>query len=92
MDDLGSVLEEVQDEHKWFELGLALRLAAPCLNRIKSSYTEVGDRMLNMLQAWLKMEGNVTQPSWRELVRALQTRSVNNSALARSIARAHPCI
>ena len=92
VDDLACVLEEVQDEHRWFELGLALGLAAPRLNRIKCSHTEVDDRMLDVLQAWLKMEGSVARPSWREMVRALQTRSMNSSALARSIARAHPLI
>ena len=92
MDDLACVLEEVQDEHRWFELGLALGLAVQRLNRIKCSYAELEDRMLNMLQAWLRMERNVTQPSWREMVRALQSRSVNNSVLARSIAHAHPSI
>ena len=91
MDDLACVLEEVQDEHRWFELGLALGLAVPRLNRIECSYTKLEDRMLNMLQAWLRRERNVTHPSWREMVRALQSRSVNNDALAMSIAQAHRC-
>ena len=92
VDDLVYVLEAVRDEHMWFELGLALGLVSPRLDEIKHSCTELGECRLRMLQAWLKMEQNVTHPSWREMVKALQSRSVNNNVLAMSIAHAHPCV
>lgn len=91
MDNLVDVLEAVQDETNWFDLGLVLRLAQPQLKEIRQNYREnVSDCRREMLSSWLRKEPKVTHPSWKTLTEALQTKLVGNSSLADIIAKAHP--
>ena len=74
----------------WFNLGVALGLSSGTLKAIESNYPKDTHRCLTeMVIAWLQMKDN-SQPSWRSLVSALSSPSVNRIELATMIAAEHP--
>lgn len=83
------MLEAIRYETHWHDLGLALKLPAPLLDEIQSSYRgQITDCRKEMLKLWLTQRGS-TRPSWRVLCQALRSTLVGNNSLANQIARKH---
>ena len=75
---------------KWFNLGLALRLPYNGLTPIESNFPRDSLRCLTeTIQIWLQSS---SCPSWRGLVSALRSPSVNRIDIANRIAKDHPYI
>ena len=76
IDDLFAVRAVLKNVIKWKDLGLALGLIFPTLQKIDSEkHGNVDDCMMEMLAAWLKQQDNVKQrgvPSWGVLQTALK--------------------
>ena len=71
---------------KWFHLGVALGLSADTLAQIACDHQgDACSRLTAMVIAWLQKKDNV-QPSWRELVVALNSSLVNRIDIATIIA------
>ena len=78
VDDLGCVLEEVQDiSELWYMLGFQLNVRKLNLDRIREQFIDPRDQLLEMLKLWLITNDN---PSWNTLTDAL--RSVGATKLA----------
>ena len=77
---------------KWKNIGLALRLTPDSLNTIGTK-ENVTDRLLEVLNQWLKKSYNVERfgdPSWKLLVKAVsEPAGGNDRALAEKIAQQH---
>ena len=73
--DLAHVKRFLKNVNDWQSLGLELGLIYPTLKRIKKEQQgDMKDCMMEMLEAWLQQQDNVSQvgaPSWRVLQRAL---------------------
>ena len=71
----------------WQSLGLELGLLYPTLKRIKKEqHGDISDCMMEMLEAWLQQQDNVTHkgvPSWSVLQTAL--RGIGENELASEI-------
>ena len=71
----------------WQSLGLELGLLYPTLKRIKKEqHGDINDCMMEMLEAWLQQQDNVTHkgvPSWSVLQTAL--RGIGENELASEI-------
>ena len=71
----------------WKDLGLALGLIYPILQKIeKEQHKEIDECMREMLAAWLQLQDNVSQhgvPSWTALQTAL--RMIGENELANDI-------
>ena len=75
MDDLGQVLEELQDVcDRWYRLGLQLKVRPETLDRIKAQFSDSTHLLLEMLKTWLTTADNT---SWKTLTDALKSRSVS---------------
>ena len=76
IDDLFAVKAALKNVIKWENLGLALGLTYPTLQKINSKkHSDVDDCMMEMLAAWLKQQDNVKEngvPSWSVLQTALK--------------------
>ena len=73
--DLAQVKRFLKNINDWKSLGLELGLLSSTLKRIKKEQREdINDCMIEMLEAWLQQQDNVSQvgaPSWGVLQRAL---------------------
>ena len=73
--DLAQVKRFLKNVNDWQSLGLELGLLYPTLKRIKKEQQgDMKDCMMEMLEAWLQQQDNVSQvgaPSWGVLQRAL---------------------
>ena len=73
---------------QWFNLGLALGLSYNSLRTIESNFPRDSLRYLTeIVQLWLQ---NSSHPSWRGLVSALRSPSLNRIDIADRIAMVHP--
>ena len=80
MDDLGQVLEELQDVHEqWYYLGLQLKVGPETLDRIRTLFSDSRDQLQEVLKTWLTASDNTR---WKTLTDALNSRSVNESSTA----------
>ena len=71
INDLQSVLADLVDVNKWFELGLALGLKQPTLDAITLNH-KPADYKREMLTKWLN-QVNGCKPTWKALVKALRS-------------------
>lgn len=86
--DLNDVMKSIFDaRNEWEYLGLALGLDSHELDSIKSESNKVKDCFKEMLKKWLRKTN--PSPSWKELVIALKSETVDRSDLAKSLARDH---
>ena len=77
---------------EWYHLGLALGLLQRTLDVIKTQSADLRTCQCTMLAEWLKQKDQVLQkgrPSWRTLVKALRSSSVNRVDVANDIAKKH---
>lgn len=77
---------------EWYNLGLALGLLPRTLDVIQSQNVDPITCQRTMLMEWLKRKDQVPQngsPSWRTLVRALRSVTVNREDVANDIAQKH---
>ena len=76
----------------WHAIGIGLRLKLSILDKIRD--LSPGERMTEVVLAWLRREYNVErfgEPTWRTLVKVVaHTAAGNNPKLALEIAREHP--
>ena len=75
---------------EWYHVGLALGLLPRTLDAIQSADQITCRR--TMLVEWLRQKDQVLQkgrPSWRTLVKALRSPTVNRADVANDIARKH---
>ena len=80
MKDLDYVLEEVLDvSAQWYFLGLQLKVRSGELDRIETQFKNPKRCLLEVLKAWLCTDKN---PSWKTLMNALRSRTVDTSWLA----------
>ena len=73
--------------HRWYYIGLALRLKPSDLEKIRSNQPD--DQFRNMILEWLKMNYNTEKhglPTWRRIVEAVNA-SGENTFLANQLAR-----
>ena len=83
MDDLGQVLEELQDvRDQWYRLGLQLKVRPETLDTIREQFSDSTHRLLEVLRVWLITNGNA---SWKTLTDAVRSRSVGASQLAANL-------
>ena len=83
MDDLGLLLEELQDVcRQWYYLGLQLKMRTETLDTIKAQFSDSRKRLREMLKTWLATRDN---PSWKALTDAL--RSMGQSWLTGDLER-----
>lgn len=77
---------------EWYNLGLALGLLPHTLDTIQSQNADPSTCRRTMLTDWLKKKDQVPQngsPSWRTLVIALRSATVNREDIANDIAQKH---
>ena len=77
---------------EWYNLGLALGLLPRTLDVIQSQNVDPITCQRTMLMEWLKRKDQGPQngsPSWRTLVRALRSVTVNREDVANDIAQKH---
>ena len=77
---------------EWYHLGLALGLLPHTLDAIETQSANLITCRRTMLVEWLRQKDQVLQkgrPSWRTLVKALRSSSVNRVDVANDIARKH---
>ena len=73
----------IEVQNRSFMLGLALLLPLYIVEGIYSNYTQAQDRLLHVIIAFLKRDK--PRPTWRLIVDALQTKTVNNSRLGNKL-------
>ena len=77
------------EEVRWREIGLALGLSCPRLERIRANSDDVTSCMMGMLREWLTKNYDTTrhgEPSWETLSKAIRRRAGgNNASLANDI-------
>ena len=87
IDDLFNVKMKLKNVVNWKDLGLALGLLHPTLQKIdKGQCGDVNDCMREMLATWLQQQDNVSQvgaPSWSVLQTAL--RNIGENELADTV-------
>ena len=87
IDDLQNVREQLVDVSKWEDLGLALGLKYPTLEKIRHNGSgNVDTCKREMLVAWLKKTDGCL-PTWKALVDALRNRTVGHDDIANCIAK-----
>lgn len=70
-DDLKEVLVLLlKARDKWYNIGIELQIDVEELNMIDYKFDDLGDKLVHMLQAWLKLFG--PEPTWSDLARALK--------------------
>ena len=87
MDDLGLLLEELQDVRpKWYNLGLELKVSVQTLVRRGQVFWSHDPRaeFQEMLETWLTTSDNT---SWKTLSDALRCQEVGENRLAGSLER-----
>ena len=83
IDDLFEVMTCLKNLHSWMNLGLALGLLYPTLEKIKQENDKIDDCKREMLAAWLRKHDKVSQegfPSWSVLHAALKKVDENELA------------
>ena len=82
--DLVDVWEKLLDvSHKWYDLGLKLRLPLGALDSIKYQHLDAPTSMREMLTSWLKKVD--PPPTWEALANALESRVVGEPQLAQQL-------
>ena len=78
LDDLRELVNLLNPvRNKWYAVGLQLRVPVSDLNSIRSQFSDLGERLCEMLQLWLKRQGT----SWTDIFEALSSRSVGEEQL-----------
>ena len=86
-DDAGKILEELLEaQNESRTLGLALNLRLHDVEAIQKQYSDPRECLLFIIIAFLRVE---PRPTWRVIVEALKSPSVNQQALARRVEAAH---
>jgi len=85
IDDLYRVNCEVAVVTDWHSLGIALKLSS--LEQIGANYKDPARCMTEVLVAWLRQ--SQTPCSWKSLVSALMSPTVNRTDVAQKIAAEH---
>ena len=89
MSDLSCVREELLDvSHKWFDIGLKLKLSVGTLECVREQYPAPSTSLREMLLHWLKKVD--PPPIWEGLACALESRTVGEPRLAEQL-RAKYC-
>ena len=71
---------------RWKELGLALGLRKPTLDRICEDHREVSKCTMEMLSSWLQWKDDCKATcNWRSLIDALRHPTVNHRPIADTI-------
>ena len=87
-DDAVKILEELLEaQNQSFVLGLRLNLRVHEVEAIHLKYLDPRDRLLHVIIAFLNQVE--PRPTWRVIVDALKTRTVNLPRLAAAVERAH---
>ena len=68
--------------HKWYDIGLELKIVFTTLDNIKANFSKADECLTEMLKHWMK---NTSDPSWSGLVEALSSEPVGEKRLAREI-------
>ena len=86
LNDLWRVQNSVWEARtKWYNLGLGLGITADSLDAIELVNVKTPDRCFRaMLTQWLRQDS--PKPTWRALIEALRSPSVDESVLAQDIA------
>ena len=85
-DDAGKILEELLDAQNHAHLlGLMMNIKPSDVEAIEAMYHKPKDRLLHIIIAFL----NQSQPTWRTIINALRTQTVNLPRLAASVEAAH---
>ena len=83
-DDLVGVHRAVHTVwHKWYLIGLGLRIPSHALDTIKEQHNTPLNCYTRMLQVWLNTESS--PPTWSDLVQALSSPVVGENRLAEEI-------
>ena len=86
LDEIAEVLHDVKT--KWKPIGTQLKLSRPTLRCIEDRCKgDPEEAFTEMMDEWLK---NADDASWRAIVKALHSRSVGESRLARNV-ELHKC-
>ena len=87
IDDLKDVLDMVIDVGKeWVQLGLALGLRKPTLNKIAADNNSVDSCKTEMLSKWLNwVDGCEETCNWESLAKALRDPNVGQAPIAKAI-------
>ena len=90
IEDLEQVYEAVYDASpKWFNIGLALKVPVPTLERIEKKTNDLGAKLREMLMTWLQTN---TEATWQDIVGALSRKTVGFTTLAKEIGDGHAAI
>ena len=87
IDDLQEVLAMLVDVNsRWKELGLALHLKKPTLDKIYEDHREVSKCKMEMLSSWLQRTDDCEVTcNWWSLAKALRDSTVNHRPIAEAI-------
>ena len=84
VNDLSCVQEKLLDvSHKWFDIGLTLKLRVGTLERLRNQYPDISTCLREMLLEWLKKVD--PPPTWERLAHALESRVVGEPRLAEQL-------
>ena len=84
VDDLAVLLEELISVcAKWYNIGMKLGLRVGRLDAIRTQYNDLSDCLRETLAAWLR--ACPTPTTWSKVVEALNSATVDESALATSL-------
>ena len=84
IDDLVNVLEELLDvSHKWYNIGLKLKVSLGKLDNIEYKELDSHTSMRKMLACWLKQIDPL--PTWEALADALESRMIGEPKLAQDL-------
>ena len=87
INDLGDICEEIYEARtKAHDIGLALKVPEDALQSIDARFDDPGDRLREMLAAWLKKD---SEPTWQDVLKALRRNMVGHSKLASDIEAKH---
>ena len=73
----------IEISHKWYGIGLQLKVKPSALRRIRSQYSDPVECLREMLSDWLI--GINPYPTWEALAQALESRSVKEGRLAKKV-------
>ena len=84
VNDLSCVRKELLDvSHKWFDIGLELKLSVGTLERLRHQYPDTSTCLREMLLEWLKKVD--PPPTWEGLACALESRVVGEPRLGEQL-------
>ena len=85
------LMQLVPITHKWFDLGLVLRLKSHTLKKIKAENPgDIDGCKREMMENWLNGVDGCT-PSWKSLADALRHKLVNRDDIALNIEKERAC-